>query len=167
MMCKCLHWIISLSTIAIIFEPLQGQTIIHQNSTIIQIGAGLYDFRRPSVTSELQVEIFLPTKLSIIRPMAGILTTGTRDLYASVGAGIPVSLSGNFVLLPSIGGGIYKHGNGTELGYAMEFCSDLEITYELANHSYIGVGIYHFSNGSLSKTNPGLESLLLSYSFLL
>jgi hypothetical protein len=166
-MSRCLRCIIFLGTIAFIPELLQGQTIIHQNSAIVQVSTGLYDFRRPSVTSELQVEVFFPLKLNIIRPMAGILATGTRDVYASVGAGIPVSLSGNFVLLPSIGGGIYKHGNGTELGYAMEFCSDLEITYELANHSYIGVGIYHFSNGSLSKTNPGLESLLLSYSFLL
>ncbi|MDE3058761.1 MAG: acyloxyacyl hydrolase [Bacteroidota bacterium] len=94
------------------------------------------------------------------------MATGKRDLFVSIGAGIPIKLSSALVFLPSLCGGIYHHGNGTELGYAMEFRSDIEITYELTQRSSVGVGIYHFSNGSLSKTNPGLESLLLSYTYL-
>lgn len=165
---KCVRHTIYASVVAFIWSTstLYGQILLHSNSPVVQIGAGMYDVRRPSKTSELQIQAFFPSKLDMIRPMAGIMVTGTRDMYASVGLGIPIRLSESFVFLPSFGGGVYKHGKGTELGYVMEFRSDIEVSYQLINHSYIGIGIYHFSNGSLSKTNPGLESLLLSYSFL-
>ncbi len=164
---KCLQFVFCLEIIVFFAgNAAKCQTIVHENLPVIQFGAGIYDIRRSNATSELQIEVFFPTKLSFIRPMASVMASGKRDMFASIGTGIPIRLSNTFVFLPSLCGGIYQHGSGTELGYAMEFRSNLEITYELTNHSYIGIGVYHFSNGSLSKTNPGLESLLLSYSFL-
>ncbi|HTY10019.1 MAG TPA: acyloxyacyl hydrolase [Bacteroidota bacterium] len=141
-----------------------AQTIARDDSAqLVQFSAGMYDVRRQSATVEYQAEIYPAYTLGIFRTKASISATRTDDIFAGGGVALPIDLSSRVFLMPSFNAGLYKHGKGIELGYFVEFRSYLEIAWQCTRNSCIGISIYHVSNGSLSNTNPGLESLLTTY----
>jgi lipid A 3-O-deacylase len=143
---------------------VHGQTIARSDSMqLVEISAGMYDVRRQSSTFEYQADVYPAYSVGIFRTMASISVTRTDDVYGGGGVALPIDLSSRIFLMPSFNAGLYKHGKGIELGYFVEFRSVLQIAWQCTQNSCIGVSIYHVSNGSLSSTNPGLESVLTSY----
>ena len=51
-----------------------------------------------------------------------------------------------------------------DLGYALEFRSQLEAAYRFDDRSRLGMAIGHYSNASLGDSNPGTEFLTVYYS---
>lgn len=98
------------------------------------------------------------------RPQAGFLVTEESGAYLYGGAGYPLALSEHWLLTPSVSGGYYSKGAGKDLGYDIEFYSQLRLEYRFAAGSRIGLGIGHVSNATLGERNPGAETVYLSYS---
>jgi hypothetical protein len=119
---------------------------------------------RKSGTGLGQAEYRFSSDWSGFRPQAGFLVTEDSGAYVYGGAGYPFALNKQWSLIPSVSAGYYSKGAGKDLGYDLEFYSQLRLEYRLAAGSRIGLGIGHISNASLGEHNPGAETLYLSYS---
>ena len=98
------------------------------------------------------------------RPQAGFFVTEDSGAYFYGGAGYPVAFNVQWSLTPSVSAGYYHNGAGKDLGYDLEFYSQLRLEYRIAAGSRIGLGIGHISNAGIREINPGAEIVYLSYS---
>ena len=92
--------------------------------------------------------------------------TGKNDeFYAAVGVLADVELGRGWVVTPSFGAGYYNASSGLDLGFDAEFRTAVELARRFGRGQRLGLCFAHLSNGSLSDTNPGTETLGISYSF--
>ena len=90
--------------------------------------------------------------------------TGKHDeFYAALGILVGIELGRNWVLTPGFGGGYYNAARGLDLGFDAEFRSGFELTKRLPHGQRLGIAFSHLSNGSLSRRNPGTETLGINY----
>jgi hypothetical protein len=113
-----------------------------------------------------QVEYRFSNDWSGFRPQAGFFVTEDSGAYIYGGAGYPFTFNEQWSLTPSVSAGYYHNGAGKDLGYDLEFYSQLRLEYRLAAGSRVGLGIGHISNASLGDLNPGAETVYLSYSIV-
>ena len=71
-------------------------------------------------------------------------------------------LSDRWILIPSFGMGVFGDSEEVDLGNDLEFRSGIEIAYQFRNKMRIGLALFHLSNGGISSSNPGTESLVFS-----
>ena len=124
---------------------------------------GSFDIRE-SGTAIGQLEYQFATDWSGFRPQAGLFVTEDSGGYLYAGIGHPFTLSEQWSLSPSLSAGYFHQGAGKDLGYDVEFYSQLRLDYKLANNARVGLGIGHISNASIGDSNPGAETVYLSYS---
>ena len=92
--------------------------------------------------------------------------TGKNDeFYAAAGVLADVELGRGWVFTPSFGAGYYNASSGLDLGFDAEFRTAVELARRFGRGQRLGLCFAHLSNGSLSDTNPGTETLGISYSF--
>ena len=72
-------------------------------------------------------------------------------------------LDNHWVLTPMWGFGHFEDSAEVMLGHEFEFISGLELAYELPQKFRIGIHISHISNAGISSTNPGTETVELSF----
>ncbi len=117
-----------------------------------------------TLAAEFLVQYRSDYKLWFLKPHAGAMITSEGSAYGF--AGLLADFHwGNVVFTPSTAIGGYYAGDGVDLGHAAEFRSGLEIAYQFENKSRLGVGIYHMSNLVFGESNPGAESVTISYSY--
>ncbi len=81
-----------------------------------------------------------------------------------MGTGIAYEVRlGRWDVTPTFVPGLYRHGGGRDLGYPVEFRSQLEIGHRLRGGPRIAVAFSHQSNGGLGSRNPGEETLTINY----
>ena len=78
---------------------------------------------------------------------------------------VDVELGRGWVVTPSFGAGYYNASSGLDLGFDAEFRTAVELARRFGRGQRLGLCFAHLSNGSLSDTNPGTETLGISYSF--
>jgi lipid A 3-O-deacylase len=100
-----------------------------------------------------------------IRPQASLVLPELKGAFLGVGVGLECYLSEHFILIPSFEPGLYYRGKARNLGYPIEFRSCLELAYETSNRMRLGFQIFHISNASLGRRNPGLNAFLLYLGF--
>jgi len=133
---------------------------------LLALGLGAYDVRHGDTEAELRIEYrFAHSFLWIIKPLVGafVATDGTFLGYA--GARIELALTDHLVLMGDAAAGYWRHGRGLDLGDALEFKTGGELAYRFDDESRLSVAFDHISNAGIAKLNPGVESLLLIYSF--
>ena len=72
-----------------------------------------------------------------------------------------IGISEKWFFTPSFALGYYDRGDSKDLGYNLEFRSQIEFSYKLKS-SRIGFNLNHISNASIGDTNPGTESATIS-----
>jgi lipid A 3-O-deacylase len=86
--------------------------------------------------------------------------------YLSTGLMKKIDLSKNFFLAPSFSVGLYQDfDEGKDMGYPLEFKSEIEINYNLFKNSVIGISWNHISNADIGDKNPGSDNLLFNLRF--
>lgn len=131
----------------------------------VTLGAGYFDWNRQKhPAAEFRAEYRSDYKLWIFKPFAGLMGTTGSAVYAYAGIGIDVYFGRRLVVTPSIAPGYYAKNSGYDLGYPLEFKSQIEFAYRFDDRSRLGVAISHISNASLGDKNPGTESAILYYS---
>ena len=70
---------------------------------------------------------------------------------------------GAFNLTPSFAPGYYNQGDGKDLGHALEFKSEVQLSLELPKDSQFGFSYNHLSNASLGSKNPGANSYMFNF----
>ena len=96
-----------------------------------------------------------------LKPFIGAMLNGDSGKYAYAGLRKDFTVSKKWNFTPSFALGYYDRGDSKDLGYNLEFRSQIELSYEMGENR-IGFNLNHISNASLGDTNPGTESATVS-----
>lgn len=98
-----------------------------------------------------------------LRPTAGLLVTTNGAVYGGAGVAYPLYLGDRLRLRGHSTLGLYAKGRGSDLGGPVEFRSGVELAGRIAGQ-WLGLGFAHISNAGLYESNPGSETLYLTWS---
>ncbi len=106
---------------------------------------------------------WLPEWVPPLSPAAGAMATARGALYAYGGFRFDQPLGKEWSVSPQLAAGLYYRDAGRNLGGALEFRSGIELSRRIGERSRLGLTLYHLSNAGLYNVNPGMESLVLTY----
>jgi len=98
-----------------------------------------------------------------LTPLVGYFANTRGNSYLYGGARYPIDLGDNWRLTPAIAVGYYDRSGVLDLGHTIEFQSSIELSYRFESGSRLGLEFSHLSNASLADSNPGSESLALTW----
>jgi lipid A 3-O-deacylase len=108
---------------------------------------------------------WFPRWLPDLSPAAGAMVNSKGALYVYGGLRCDIPLARPWELSIQFAPGLYRAGNGFDLGGPVELRSGIELSHPLAPRGRIGLMLFHLSNAGLYTHNPGSESLVLTYSY--
>lgn len=97
-----------------------------------------------------------------LQPIAGALEHGSdksgSDAYM-IYAGVQKKFKyKRFGFIPSLAPGYYNNGVEKDLGYDLQFKSQIELTIDLFKDYTLSYAMSHISNADLGDTNPGSDN---------
>jgi len=137
------------------------------NETELNIFTGMFDFSDDKQRSGLlglqhqNDELFRKSFLGNLSPITGGFLTNKSAFYLYSGVQAEYKL-GLFTITPSFAPGYYNYGNGKDLGYPLEFKSEVQVTFDLNESTHLGMSYNHISNASLGTKNPGANSYMFN-----
>ena len=147
------------------FESIAGNK---SNETELNIFTGMFDFSDDKQRSGLlglqhqNEELFRKSFLGNLSPITGGFLTDKSAFYLYSGIQAEYKL-GLFTITPSFAPGYYHYGNGKDLGYPLEFKSEVQMSLNLSDSSHLGMSYNHISNASLGSKNPGANSYMINF----
>ena len=138
------------------------------NETELNFFTGMFDFSDEKQSSGLlglqhqNEDLFRNSFLGKLSPITGGFFTEKSALYLYSGVQAEYEL-GFLTITPSFAPGYYNYGNGKDLGYPLEFKSEIQMSFNLSDSSHLGMSYNHISNASLGTKNPGANSYMLSF----
>ena len=139
-----------------------------ENNTEINFFTGMFDFSDDGKRSSLfgiqhqNEDLNRDTFLGNLSPVTGALITADNATYFYTGVQAQYNL-GNLNITPSFTPGYYNEGDGKDLGHALEFKSEVQLSLELPQESQFGFSYNHLSNASLGDKNPGANSYMFNF----
>tara|TARA_Y100001960_G_scaffold324330_1_gene404511 strand:+ start:1473 stop:2015 length:543 start_codon:yes stop_codon:yes gene_type:complete len=130
---------------------------------LLSVSLGAFDTFDDKTAVEGRVEYRSDLSLWNFKPLSGLMITTDKTLYGYLGILIDLYFGQRVVITPSFAPGAWSRGDGKDLGHWIEFRSQLEFAYRLDDRSRIALSISHMSNAGLDSTNPGEESVMLTY----
>ena len=100
--------------------------------------------------------------LGILSPVTGFILTENNASYFYTGVQTQYNI-GKINVIPSFTPGIYNEGDGKDLGHALEFKSEVQLSFDFLTNSELGFSYNHISNASLGDKNPGANSYMFNY----
>ncbi len=98
------------------------------------------------------------------KPVIGFLRTSADSKYGYAGVRLDYKVFNNLILIsPSFTPGIYGKGDGKDLGYGLEFKSQVRAAANITPTFNIGLAYSHISNASLGEKNPGANNYTLGF----
>ena len=142
-----------------------GATPALAQEDLLSFGAGWYDILDDDGAADFRVEYRPDYDLFWeFKPWFGGEVTSEGSLWGGAGILLDMNLSDNVYFTPSFGVGLYSQGGSDlDLGYPIEFRSQIEAGYKFHSGQRIGVSFGHLSNASLDDENPGTEVLNVYY----
>ena len=107
-------------------------------------------------------DLFRKSFLGRLSPITGGFLTANNAFYFYTGAQAEYDL-GLFTITPSFAPGYYNSGDGKDLGSALEFKSEIQMSLNLSDSTEFGMSYNHISNASLGDKNPGANSYMLNF----
>ena len=138
------------------------------NNTELNLFTGMFDFsddKQAAGVFGLQHQnddLFRESFLGRLSPITGGFLTENNAFYFYTGAQAEYDL-GIFTITPSFAPGYYNGGNGKDLGSALEFKSEIQISLNLSDSTEFGMSYNHISNASLGDKNPGANSYMVNF----
>ena len=138
------------------------------NETELNLFTGTFDFSDDKQSSGLlglqhqNEELFRNSFLGKLSPITGGFFTEKSAFYLYSGVQAEYEL-GFLTITPSFAPGYYNYGNGKDLGYPLEFKSEVQMSFNLSDNSHLGMSYNHISNASLGTKNPGANSYMLNF----
>ena len=150
------------------FANAEDKKIKQPNETELNFFTGMFDFsdhKQASGVFGLQHQnddLFRKSFLGRLSPITGGFITEKSAYYFYTGAQAEYDL-GLFTLTPSFAPGYYNSGNGKDLGSALEFKSEVQVSFNLSDSAELGMSYNHISNASLGDKNPGANSYMINF----
>ena len=141
---------------------------VSKNSEQLNFFAGNFDFSDDKQSAYLvgfqhqDENLNRDTFLGNISPITGGFLTENSAAYVYSGIEWNVDMGG-LIFTPSFAPGFYHEGDGKDLGHALEFKSEVQLSYSSTNNSSFGVSYNHISNASLGDKNPGANSYMFNF----
>jgi lipid A 3-O-deacylase len=130
------------------------------------LATGEYGMRREIPHSVgVEMELRMPWRWGVVRPVTGLLTTtgGLAYLYSGIALEIPIA--GSWRVTPAFAPGLLLARGDGDLGSPIEFRSSLELSVAPEEKLRLGLGFSHISNARLGTSNPGVEVLTFRVAF--
>jgi len=105
--------------------------------------------------------LFRDTFLGKLSPITGFMMTADSDTYFYTGVQAEYKI-GKLNFTPSFSPGLYSVGDGKDLGYPLEFKSELQISVDFFG-SKLGYSQSHLSNADIGDKNPGADSYMFNF----
>ena len=153
--------------IAFSLNPLLGEEKIN-NEHQLNFFTGNFDFsdnKQKALLIGLQHQnenLNRSTFLGNVSPVTGGFITENSAAYFYTGIEWNVDMGG-LVFTPSFTPGYYHEGNGKDLGHALEFKSEVQLSYTASDKTNFGISYNHVSNASLGDKNPGANSYMFNF----
>ena len=138
------------------------------DNTELNFYTGMFDFSDDGKRAGLigiqhqNMDLNRDTFLGNLSPITGVMITETNTTYLYTGVQAQYKI-GAIEITPSFAPGYYNEGNGKDLGHALEFKSEVQLSLELPKSSQIGFSYNHLSNASLGDKNPGANSYMFNF----
>jgi len=136
--------------------------------TELNIFTGMFDFSDNKQSSGLlglqhqNEELFKKSFLGKLSPITGGFLTEKNAFYLYTGIQAEYEL-GFLTITPSFAPGYYNYGDGKDLGYPLEFKSEIQMSFNISDDAHLGMSYNHISNASLGDKNPGANSYMLNF----
>ena len=164
--------VITLLTLCFVnFESIAEDSLnetVSSNETELNFFTGMFDFSDDKQSSGLlglqrqNEELFRNSFLGKLSPITGGFFTEKSAFYLYSGVQAEYEL-GFLTITPSFAPGYYNYGNGKDLGYPLEFKSEVQMSFDLSDSSHLGISYNHISNASFGTKNPGANSYMLNF----
>ena len=164
--------VIALLTLCFVnFESIAEDSLnetVSSNETELNFFTGMFDFSDDKQSSGLlglqhqNEELFRNSFLGKLSPITGGFFTEKSAFYLYSGVQAEYEL-GFLTITPSFAPGYYNYGNGKDLGYPLEFKSEVQMSFDLSDSSHIGISYNHISNASFGTKNPGANSYMFNF----
>jgi hypothetical protein len=141
---------------------------IDKNNNEFNVYTGMFDFSDDGKRSNLigfqhqNEDLNRNTLIGNLSPITGAMITTDSASYFYTGVQAQYKI-GSLNLTPSFAPGYYNEGNGKDLGHALEFKSEVQLSLELPKDSQFGFSYNHLSNASLGDKNPGANSYMFNF----
>ena len=138
------------------------------NETEFNVFAGMFDssdVKQKSALFGLQhqnEDLFRNSFLGKLSPITGGFMTEKNAFYLYTGVQAEYEL-GILKITPSFAPGYYNYGDGKDLGYPLEFKSEIQMSLGLSDTTQLGMSYNHISNASLGTKNPGANSYMFNF----
>ena len=150
------------------FASLKSFAEENINDTEFNIFTGIFDFSDEGQKSGLvglqhkNEDLFRKSFLGKLSPITGGFLTEKNAFYLYTGIQAEYEL-GFLTITPSFAPGYYNYGDGKDLGYPLEFKSEVQVSLDLSDSSHLGMSYNHISNASLGSKNPGANSYMINF----
>ena len=141
---------------------------LDNNETELNVYTGMFDFSDNSKRATLlgiqhqNENLNRDTFLGNLSPITGAMITADNATYFYTGVQAQYRF-GALNLTPSFAPGYYNKGDGKDLGHALEFKSEVQLSLDLPKSSQLGFSYNHLSNASLGDKNPGANSYMFNF----
>ena len=141
---------------------------IDNNETELNFFTGMFDFSDDNQASGLvgiqhqNDELFRKSFLGNLSPITGAFLTEKNAVYLYTGVQGEYEL-GFLTITPSFAPGYYNYGNGKDLGFPLEFKTEVQMSFDINDSTHLGMSYNHISNASLGNKNPGANSYMLNF----
>ena len=136
--------------------------------TELNIFTGMFDFSDDNQASGIlglqhqNEELYRKSFLGNLSPITGGFLTEKNAFYLYSGVQVEYDF-GFLTITPSFAPGYYNYGDGKDLGYPLEFKSEVQMTFNLSDSTHLGMSYNHISNASLGSKNPGANSYMFNF----
>ena len=107
--------------------------------------------------------LFRETFIGKFSPITGGFVTDKSSIYLYTGIQAEYEV-GPLNIVPSFAPGYYEAGDGKDLGMALEFKSEIKLSFDIFQDSKIGYSYSHISNNDWGTINPGTNNQTVSFS---
>jgi len=138
------------------------------NETELNFFTGMFDFSDTTQAAGFlglqhqNDDLFRESFLGKLSPITGGFLTEKSAFYLYTGVQAEYNL-GLFTVTPSFAPGYYNVGDGKDLGSALEFKSEIQMSLNLSDSTEFGMSYNHISNASLGDKNPGANSYMINF----
>jgi len=145
-----------------------AKRITDENDTELNVFAGMFDFSDDGQRASLlgvqhqNEELYRNSFLGRLSPITGGFLTKKNALYLYTGVQAEYEL-GFLTITPSFAPGYYNEGSGKDLGFPIEFKTEVQMSFNLGDSSQMGMSYNHISNASMGSKNPGANSYMFNF----
>ena len=102
------------------------------------------------------------TFLGNASPITGGFIAENSAAYVYTGVEWNYEMGDKIKFTPSFAPGLYHEGDGKDLGHALEFKTEVQLSYSISESTNLGMSYNHISNASLGDKNPGANSYMVN-----